>query len=131
MFLQRALVCGPAYACQLGVRELQRVHCVFSRVGDQDLLARRKKTIEAFPPVTEQRRAAGRRLEKSARRTIAYACHSTTCHIERQPAGTEECPMFLRREVLHKIDIGCPGEIRRVQRTTNQEALLGEPAGWL
>jgi hypothetical protein len=33
--------------------------------------------------------------------------------------------------VLHKIHIRCPGKIRGVQCTTNQEALLWEPAGWL
>src|SRR5438309_5885424 len=97
MFFQRALACGPAHACQLGVRELQRVDRILSRVGDQELLAQRKKGIEPFPPVTEQGRAAGCSLEKPTRRTIAHLCHSTTRHIASQPAGTEECPMLLWR----------------------------------
>ena len=81
---QYALASGVRDSLQLCVGEVQGVERFFGAIGDQDFLTGPKELPQSFPGVTQQRRAAGGRLEQATGRAVSHGGHVPPGHIERE-----------------------------------------------
>src|SRR5215212_1964972 len=108
-------------ALQLGVAEVEGGDGILARAPDQNVTPRREKGVEPFPPVRQDGRAAGRRLEQAPGRAPAHFGHGLPGDVEGQPRGREERRVLGRRQVPHEEDVVGPGKILRILRTADQE----------
>ena len=60
---------------QLGIAQFERGNRIGGGLGDDDLLTRREKFIEAFPKIADDRNAAGRSFKEPARWTPPHLGH--------------------------------------------------------
>src|SRR5260370_27724874 len=62
---EHPLPCRGADPRQLGITALERCQYIIGRPSDDDLALRREELVEALPPIADDRRAAGGRLEQA------------------------------------------------------------------
>ena len=90
---------------------------------DEDLASRLEEGVQPLPGVADDRRAAGGGLEQPPGRTPAHARHRVARDVQGEPRRAVERRMGGGRHMPDEPDIVRPGEILRVLRAADDEAV--------
>src|SRR5436190_16961349 len=85
-------------------------------------MLRQEEFVEAGPPITDDRYAAGGGLEQADARRIAATDHIDTGHVKRETLPGKKHRMSAGSDVLDPVEIVWPHQAGRVERTRYGEA---------
>src|SRR5690606_572370 len=103
----------------------ERGEHVVSIARNEDLAPRVKEEIEPFEPVAEDGDATSGCLEQAPGRAESELRHRSPCHVEREPARTEELRVLAWRHVRVVDEVwGIPLELG-IHRAAQHESELG------
>jgi len=131
MLAEDTLPARPGYPCELLVRVFQRIERLLGGICDQNFLTGTQKSIESWPRITQQRRAACGRFEQAAGGAIPHRGHLAPGHVERQSRGTEEPGMAVGGHVTDEPQVVCPGKVVGITGATQHKTLVRAKAGGL
>src|SRR6185437_13958239 len=96
--------------------------------GEEDLLPGSEEPLDSLPSVAQYRSRACGGFEEPAGRAETHRGHVAARHVQCQAGRGIVGRMLGRRDVSHEPDVAGPGEIGRVARTAEHEALRGPAA---
>ena len=111
-----------------GVSSAQDANDIVSMVSDQDGIVDWQQILQPIPAVADDRRAAGSGLEQTHAGRPAGADHVSARDVERKALPAIELRMLRRRQMVDPLDVGRPVDRRRVLRSGDHEAPIGQPA---
>src|SRR5437764_12705260 len=97
---------------------------MFGGSDDDDLALWREELVEALPPIADDRRAAGGRLEQAPGRTPAERGHWLPRHVECRSGRGVEFWMLVCSYMAPKKYIARPREVGGVLCAANDETVL-------
>src|SRR5579883_1768141 len=125
---QHALACRDTQLAAAILGQLaDRLDDVLRGVGDQQLAPELEEGLDAGPAITDDGRAAGRRLEQAHARRKAGHRHVAAGEIEGVALGAIERGVPLGREMLDAVDIGRPADVGWILGTGDDEPPSGQP----